>query len=92
MISFYTQVLNLLGDIKKAIRFRLSNKYIKIPRHGQQRRWDICSQCEFLVHNKCSKCGCYMKLKTHIASASCPIDKWLAVGSEIMDDCDICPP
>ena len=26
-------------------------------------RWDICSSCEFLKDDKCTSCGCFMKVK-----------------------------
>ncbi len=42
-------------------------------------RWDICKGCEFLTDsNKCTKCGCYMKVKHKLAPAKCPIGKWEA--------------
>ena len=42
-----------------------------------QKRWDICSDCEFLTkRNRCLKCGCFMKVKTRVAIASCPVGKW----------------
>ena len=41
------------------------------------KRWDICKSCEFLTEkNMCQKCGCFMKVKTRIATVACPIDKW----------------
>lgn len=40
-------------------------------------RWDACLSCEFLTDsNRCTKCGCFMKVKHKIAHASCPIKKW----------------
>ena len=40
-------------------------------------RINICSQCEFLKkHTRCEKCGCFMKVKTRLATARCPIGKW----------------
>lgn len=41
-------------------------------------RFNICQSCEFLKTEqfRCEKCGCFMKTKTHLASASCPIGKW----------------
>ena len=40
-------------------------------------RWEICRGCEFLTDsNRCTKCGCFMKVKHKIAHASCPIKKW----------------
>lgn len=40
-------------------------------------RWSLCSGCEFLTEsNRCTKCGCFMKVKHKLASARCPIGKW----------------
>lgn len=40
-------------------------------------RWDACSSCEFLTDgNRCTKCGCFMKIKHKIIGAQCPIGKW----------------
>lgn len=42
-------------------------------------RFSVCQSCEFLKENfRCEKCGCFMKAKTQLASASCPIGKWQA--------------
>ena len=42
------------------------------------RRWAECEKCEFLIKptNNCKKCGCFMKAKTRVATARCPIGKW----------------
>jgi hypothetical protein len=44
----------------------------------QSKRLEICSNCpEFIkLTSQCKKCGCIMKLKTKLALASCPIEKW----------------
>jgi len=40
-------------------------------------RWAICQACpELLPSNRCNQCGCFMKLKTKIKAAQCPIGKW----------------
>ena len=41
-------------------------------------RWAECEQCEFLIKptNSCKKCGCFMKIKTRVSLAKCPIGKW----------------
>lgn len=41
-------------------------------------RLKICSECEFFKKNgaRCKKCHCFMKLKTELAHARCPIGKW----------------
>jgi len=41
-------------------------------------RLAICNTCEFFYKrlNKCRKCGCFMKLKSTLKQASCPVGKW----------------
>ena len=42
------------------------------------KRWAECEKCEFLLKpaNNCKKCGCFMGVKTKIATSRCPIGKW----------------
>ena len=42
------------------------------------KRLEICKNCEFLYGSnyRCKKCKCYMKVKTKLSIASCPIGKW----------------
>lgn len=42
------------------------------------RRLAICQTCEFFIQKteRCRKCGCFMKLKTKLEKANCPINKW----------------
>jgi hypothetical protein len=44
----------------------------------QEERYSICKACpEFIgLTTQCRKCGCFMKLKTKISLASCPLEKW----------------
>ena len=41
-------------------------------------RLEICQECPWFRHNSqtCRKCGCFMKLKTSLERAKCPIGKW----------------
>ncbi len=41
-------------------------------------RLEICKSCEWFRQNSqtCKKCGCFMKLKTTLERARCPIGKW----------------
>lgn len=40
-------------------------------------RYSICEQCPHLTEEaRCTECGCFMKKKVNLASASCPIGKW----------------
>ena len=41
-------------------------------------RLSICNTCPAFNKRlaKCTKCGCFMKLKSTLRRASCPIGKW----------------
>jgi len=41
-------------------------------------RLAVCNGCEWFHKrlHKCRKCGCFMKLKTTLKQASCPLGKW----------------
>ena len=41
-------------------------------------RLDICNSCEWLDKRltRCRQCGCFMKLKSTLRQAQCPLHKW----------------
>lgn len=49
-------------------------------------RLKICRTCEHRRFMKgiiqCKKCGCIMNMKTGLAKAKCPLDKWGPVSNE----------
>jgi len=54
-------------------------KYLKKKLVSDQvnERWATCQTCpELGSNNRCKQCGCFMKLKTKIKAAKCPIGKW----------------
>tara|TARA_Y100000310_G_C20385115_1_gene670046 strand:+ start:287 stop:700 length:414 start_codon:yes stop_codon:yes gene_type:complete len=59
----------------------ISNRIKNVMLHDQEiidRRWAECEKCEFLSPktSQCEKCNCFMKVKTRVATAACPIGKW----------------
>lgn len=44
-------------------------------------RYDLCKSCPSLIQSTktCKKCGCFMKEKTKLPHASCPLGKWGAI-------------
>jgi len=52
------------------------DRHVKSPQVAVD-RLSICSSCEFYkITTQCSKCGCFMPLKTKLAEAQCPVGKW----------------
>jgi hypothetical protein len=41
-------------------------------------RLSICESCPELIKltSQCKQCGCFMKLKTKLLKATCPLEKW----------------
>ena len=50
----------------------------KLSEEFKKERMDICLSCPELIKltQTCKKCGCFMKVKTQLADAKCPIGKW----------------
>ena len=73
------------GEVREVVKSQkfdmrgMSDRLKNVMLHDQDiiaKRWDICQGCEFLNDNKCDKCGCFMKIKTRVATARCPVGKW----------------
>lgn len=48
----------------------------RVSKNIRNDRLSICKQCERYSMGRCLECGCFMKLKTTLANASCPLHKW----------------
>jgi hypothetical protein len=58
-----------------------------VPEKIQNFRYKICTSCELFntAIKTCRACGCFMHLKTKLANASCPINKWDVYSNESGD-------
>jgi hypothetical protein len=47
----------------------------------REQRLAICKSCDFYFEptGQCKKCGCFVKTKTAVARAKCPMYKWVEV-------------
>lgn len=76
--SAFQQARNLAVEGWKTGKRLLKKLPIIVPADVAFERFSICETCPSLVENRCKECGCFMSAKTHIASASCPLNKWVA--------------
>ena len=53
----------------------------KVSEDVQRSRYDICQGCDKFIKltHQCKECGCIMTMKTQLAAASCPLNKWQAM-------------
>ena len=67
-------------DIAKSAKpwdfFNLNTEYAS--KEESARRLDICRTCPFVIKAtlQCKKCKCFMKAKTTLAHATCPVGNW----------------
>jgi hypothetical protein len=49
----------------------------KSPSLAKQ-RFNVCNSCDDLQKplDMCKHCGCFMKAKTRLVEATCPLNKW----------------
>ena len=80
-------VRNIAVDHWKSLKAFLKGKHVIVPQEVAEERWEICKQCPHLLYDetnpdtnkvdgRCTECGCFMNVKTHYATAECPIGKW----------------
>ncbi len=50
----------------------------KVSEDIAEQRLKVCYSCAAFrpLTQRCSKCGCFMKLKTQLEKAYCPLGKW----------------
>ena len=78
-MKFLNNIINKTSElIHDAVE---SIEHLKCSKDVKDERMAICESCEHLIKTtkQCRKCGCFMEIKTHLASVSCPIGKWEAV-------------
>jgi hypothetical protein len=53
------------------------NNYVK-DLSISNKRFQICKECPELIKltKTCKQCGCFMKAKTLLEAATCPLGKW----------------
>ena len=80
-------VRNVAVDHWKSLKAFLKGKHVIVPQEIAEERWEICKQCPKLLYDetnpdtnkvdgRCTECGCFMNVKTHYATAECPMGKW----------------
>lgn len=74
MPSIIQQASNFGTAIFKAA----TTGFATVDNETQEKRLEICRGCEFFLakESRCSKCGCFMQLKSKLESGSCPEGKW----------------
>ena len=75
---FYSMASIGYNGLMDVTPFDLINGSSRSPDELAAYRLEICKGCEWFrpKTQTCKKCGCFMKLKTTLEKAKCPIGKW----------------
>lgn len=78
MPSVAEMAKNAFTSAAEAIDHYRHTKIFIAQEREKERRLGVCKACEFIVLSdmRCTKCGCFMKVKAGMASSQCPIGKW----------------
>lgn len=73
-----TQMLrNFAKDMWKSAKSAGKGLPVLVSAEEATNRFSICEQCPKLTDNfRCTECGCFMKKKSQLVEASCPLGKW----------------
>jgi hypothetical protein len=70
---------NLDKEDRPAKPWDIFNKKIgRVSNEVAETRYKICINCPKIVPvtRQCLECGCFMKIKTTLPNAECPLGKW----------------
>ena len=69
---------NLAASIVDNVKHKINGGSFKSSNETITNRFKACMLCEFYNQSKdrCTKCGCKMKVKTGLAASKCPVGKW----------------
>jgi hypothetical protein len=67
---------NLMEDSTKIVTNALQGNSTLVSDDIRTQRWSTCQTCEFLLNDRCTKCGCFMKVKVAFQTSKCPEGKW----------------
>jgi hypothetical protein len=72
--DFLEKVKNVGGALGRFVKIGMKT----VSEKTKQKRLSICQGCEYYDKElmKCNVCGCYLEVKTKMASESCPLNKW----------------
>ena len=69
---------NAMSSVVKMVYEGASGNQVKLSKEEAATRLEICNGCEFFRKSdqRCSKCGCFMAIKTYLKAEKCPTGKW----------------
>lgn len=67
---------NLMRDGTNIVTNALIGNKTLVEDSVREARWSTCRGCPKLLNDRCTECGCFMKVKVAFQTSTCPIGKW----------------
>lgn len=69
---------NVTASLARTVKAAARGQSVRLSKEEADRRLAICQTCQFFrtVDQRCSKCGCFMAVKTYLRAETCPVGKW----------------
>lgn len=68
---------NLLRDGSKIVSNAVQGNKTLVEDSVREHRLSICKTCpHFTPEERCTECGCFMKIKSAFITSKCPIGNW----------------
>ena len=65
-----------VAGLGKSLTALTKTRFAQADIEEQERRYQLCQQCGYLVRERCQLCGCFMKIKTKFKAMKCSAGKW----------------
>jgi len=80
--------MNKLGGLAAASAKFIASGMVMAGKEEAARRLEICKGCGEFDNDWCSRCSCYMPLKTMLAAMKCPLPepKWVEVNATTTEE------
>ena len=78
MPSIPTMDKNFGGSVVRNVQSVAAGNSLNLSPDEANKRLSLCKGCEFFnsASERCTKCGCYMAVKTYLRAERCPVGKW----------------
>lgn len=71
-----TMARNFAGSMAQAFKHAAATGEVTSDASTVSKRLLVCEHCEHKSGIRCTKCGCFIRLKAALATSRCPIGKW----------------
>lgn len=95
--GFFRKIVNFAGATGRAVKAVVKKEKLVVDPETVKARFNICKTsgegggpCHYLSGVSCTKCGCVVAFKQRLATESCPIGRWIIIGSLFLTKCIEC--